>query len=172
MTKCALAMVLLLGPACAQDPGPLDRETVAEIAKSRGDAQGGARTGTYLATLDIGDCDCPDEIGLVLCLSQEITDAQLELRVVEGDGFMTADLTGSELAGMSGAIDADGTATLGSVYIGYGFSSDLVVIGRFDGGFGDDGTLTGTAQQEAHGEFGGASIACGGAFEVDAFRLY
>lgn len=166
-----LALGCVIATACAEEPGPLDREVVAEIARSRGDAQGGERTGSYYASFDVGACDCPADITLPLCLSQEFADTfDLELRVVEGDGFLTMTMVDSELLLLSGAIDEDGTATLGSVVIGFGYSTNLVVIGRLDGEFEDDGTLTATVQSSASGEFGGASLSCGSTFDVEAVR--
>jgi hypothetical protein len=163
----------LLASACADDPGPLDRSTIAAIAKSRGDAQGGERTGLYHATLEIGECDCPDDLGFAVCLSKDLVESLgVMFDVVEGDGFMAVRSDGLPREfGFSGAIDADGTATLGSVFIGFDLDAELVFLGRIDAVFGEDGELTGSVSLGGEGRLAGDPVRCGFDGDVEGVRL-
>lgn len=172
MTTRAVVLAVLVAAACGDEAGPMDRSTIATIAKSRGDAQGGERTGIYAATFEVGDCDCPDDIGINLCLSEEFADAiGVTIHVTEGDGFMVLDVDQVPTLQLSGAIDDDGTATLGSVYVGLDLDASLVILGRLDAEFDEDGTLTGQTSLRAQGELGGTPISCGSELEIDGIRL-
>lgn len=167
-----VAVAVVLASACADESGPLDRETIAGIARARGDALGGERSGIYQASLEVNACDCPDELGLAVCLSEDLVEAiAVFIDITEGDGFMVARFEQLPQLELSGAIDADGTATLGSVFIGFDLDSNVVLLGRFDGTFGEDGEIVGAVSLRADGKLAGAPIACGNEAEVDGIRL-
>jgi hypothetical protein len=168
----AVAIAVLLATGCAEAAGPLDRSTIAEIARSRGDAQGSEHAGTWHAMLDVGECDCPTDAGTAACLSEDIAElVGVTMEIVEGDGFMLVRIDVLPQLELSGAIDADGTMSLGSVYVGLDLDSSLVLLGRFDGEFDGSGGLTGVVSLRAEGELAGTPVSCGADAEIEATEL-
>jgi len=115
-----------LSAGCAEDPaGPLDPQTVSDLATQVGDAQGVAPSGVYAVELTAGDCGCTDVnsalLGLTLCqggpfgaLRADAPALQTTFDVVVSDGIVDI---ASEFATSNpvGAMDADGAFDAGAV---------------------------------------------------------
>lgn len=126
MSKRVLFAAALLFPGCAQDPaGPLDPDTVSELATQVGDAQGVAPSGVYAVQLTAQDCGCTtvngDLLGLTLCqggpggpLGLTPPGLQTTFDVVTSDGIVDI---ASEFATSNpvGALDANGAFDIGAV---------------------------------------------------------
>ncbi len=178
----AAALVLASGMiACADDEDPMGREAVAELARSRGDAQGGARTGTWATRFVEQSCVCPAELSNTVILCDADTTLgfiPVMLRVVEGDGVVTLTPDASsmfdfDLGGeLSGPIDADGTFGAGIVTIGVDVSASLVVTSRLEAEMTGDDTFEGDIRVRMRGDIGDVVVECESAYDVDAERLF
>jgi hypothetical protein len=114
------ACVALLG-ACPSAPpaDPLDPDEVDEVAKSGGDAEGDARSGSYrLQAGSVAACDCPEVQGVDLCAASltGLGDDSVVL-VTQSDGYLllAPEVAPGSLA-LGGSIDADGGFDLAGVY--------------------------------------------------------
>lgn len=178
MRRAGLALVVAATFGCADEPGPLDRETVAEIARSQGDAQGGARTGTWDGTFVQGACDCPSDLPQGVCLDDAFEyGVTVPMRLVEGDGVL---LLAPQLGTVgitvplefSGPIDADDTFVVGLVGAGLGFTAELLVIGRLDAVLDDDEHFSGVMDLRMRGEFGERTFDCDSTLDLEARRAF
>lgn len=179
--RLALAIAIGLGAsACSHDEDPLGREAIAELARSRGTAQGGARSGLWNLRLVEQECTCPADAGgmLVLCGADETLGfIPVNMRAVEGDGVITLapDVTSGLNFGLpaelSGPIDADGSFAVGFVTLGLSLNAELDVTSRLDAEMDGTDAFTGEMQTRLHGSFGDASVDCGSRHDVEAERL-
>lgn len=171
----SLAIVALALSGCAEDHGPLDPVTIAALARSRGDALGITHTGAWSVRFDVVTCTCP--VSAMLCIDPALLDLiSAYAEVVEGDGFLTMSVDSTEPqlsfgAELSGAINADGSTSVGFVTNGLGLNAELLVVGRVDGEFDGPDAFTGFYQQRAKGQFGEETVDCGIDLDVDAERI-
>lgn len=175
----ALAGGLVLG--CAESDDPMDRDAVAELARTQGDAQGGARTGTWGVRLVEQTCTCPSDITAYfsICQADEALGfIPLTMRVVEGDGVITLvpesgtspnfDLGGE----LSGPIDADGTFGAGIVTIGIDVAAELVVTARLEAEMDGTEAFAGDLRVRLRGKAGERTVSCESLHELQADRLF
>lgn len=121
-----LAMVAFGAPACDETDNPWDPERLAEIARSRGDAEGHERTGVYEGSYFPIDCPCEElnpalDLSLCTALGQLGTlglAGTVQLEVIEADGQVRLATPDLVLEGVIneglvpiywGPIDAEGT---------------------------------------------------------------
>lgn len=144
MIKRVLLAAAFVLPGCAQDPaGPLDPDTVSDLASQVGDAQGVAPSGVYAVELTAQDCGCTDVntalLGLTLCqggpggpLSRTPPALQTTFEVVTSDGIVDI---ASEFATSNpvGALDADGAFDIGAVIRLTSFATTGFQVTRVEG---------------------------------------
>lgn len=144
MIKRVLFAAAFVLPGCAQDPaGPLDPDTVSDLASQVGDAQGVAPSGVYAVELTAQDCGCTDVntalLGLTLCqggpggpLSRTPPALQTTFEVVTSDGIVDI---ASEFATSNpvGALDADGAFDIGAVIRLTSFATTGFQVTRVEG---------------------------------------
>lgn len=147
----ALAAIVGVG-GCYDGVDPLDPEVLAEVARSRGDAQGFERSGIYAGTVEVLECSCDSTLmdaglDVSLCLSFDQLEMAglpptLDLEIVQADGtvrvrplaFATVITADSQLLPVFyGPLHADGRLSAAGV-----LQSDVVaaqgqVLGRVDG---------------------------------------
>jgi len=87
------ALVLAFFPACAEDLAPLDPEVLAEITRTRGDAEGIELSGLYTGVFEPLECGCEDTelpVAFTLCETIDIapisTGSMLNVEVIQADG--------------------------------------------------------------------------------------
>lgn len=174
----AVALALSLG-ACAEDDGPLDRSTLTALARQRGDAFGGANTGTWLVTLDRVECTCDEHAVAIACLANPPT----AWRIIEGDGVVTvvltfADIMSGSTVQFTGPIDADGSFSAALVSSIVALQGDLRLLARIDAvtdlapAEGGQATMTGHMRVRMAGGLDALAIDCGSDFDVEAMRLF
>lgn len=171
MRPALLAGAALAG-ACADDPGPLAISTVADVARTPGDAEGYARSGTYDAQLTGGDCDCPavtipSPVATGPCLLQFALLDTISFGAVQSDGLLVFELPPFELVG---GLDIDGTFALGSVdelsnVVGSGHH-----IARIDGEFDPSGDFSAELVHRYDAKIGDQSLKCSEHITVDGRR--
>jgi hypothetical protein len=170
MTR-GLALALLVASGCAEDDGPLARDTVASLARTPGDAIGYGRTGIYDATLSDAECDCPvvtlDLVGSAsLCTLDIQMQMSRSLGIAQNDGIMVLRVDPVEL---SGPLDQDGTFAIGAVDSLTLLGGSGVRVSRIDGEFDDAGVLLGEYRRRIDGDFAEATVDCEESFSVRAF---
>lgn len=170
MTRRVLAALVGLLGGCAEDDGPMSRQTVAALARTSGDAIGYARTGIYDATLSEGECDCPvvsiDLIGTQsLCALDVAPQIPRSVGLVQSDGVLLLRIDPVEL---TGPLDADDTFSIGAVDSLSLLGGSGVRIARIDGDFDDDGVIVAEFRQRIDGDFADEKVDCEERFEVEA----
>jgi len=171
VTRAGLVGAVAIASACADDPGPLHPETIAELARSKGDARGYGKSATYDATLTPGSCDCPavmfpvDAFGS-LCLLQLVPQAFVTVDVVQTDGTLLVEFEPFELVG---PIDQDGTFALGALD---GLPSFVTGqrTARLDGSFEDTDLFVGEFAQHYDAQLIDQEIDCTERFGIEAIR--
>lgn len=171
-----LASGLLCAPGCGDEAGPLDRETVAALARTRGDAQGTSHTGNWAVRFEVTSCTCPADT--MVCIDPALQEILTGYpRLIEGDGLLVVSAFDSGLFGatvvpaeLSGPIDADGTFSVGSVGAGFGLLVELLTIARLDGSFDGDDAFTGVFAQRIEGTLAEAKLDCTIELQYDATR--
>lgn len=172
----ASLLASLLAACDTSTTDPLDVDLLAELAKSVGDASGGARTGTWTITAEERECSCDDELGTALCIPSQLAGIALAIDVVEGGGFllMRGPLTGPT-SGISyepsGAVNADGTFDLGYVEVALSLAAEVITVARMDGEFAaDDLSFTATLRARASGTLGEIDWSCQTVLDVEGER--
>ncbi len=170
-----LASGLLCAPGCGDEAGPLDRETVAALARTQGDAQGTSHTGNWEVRFEVTSCSCP--ANTMVCIDPALQDVLAGYaRLIEGDGLLVVSASESEMFGLgpfaelSGPIDADGTFSVGSVGAGFGLLVELLTIARLDGSFDGDDAFTGVFAQRIEGTLDETKLDCATELQLDATR--
>jgi hypothetical protein len=166
-SRALLAGGLALPLACdAASDDPLDRETVAAIAKSIGDGRSTARSGNWSVTATVGECECDVLFATRVCVPMQLADIPVAVDLVEGGGFlvMRGPLIGPT-SGIdyeaTGAIAADGAFELGYVEVVLSLTAELLTVARVDGEFAaDDAAFSATMQIRASGRLGDIDDAC------------
>ncbi len=175
----SLAAVIAVGLlACDEDNGPLDRPTLAALARERGDAFGGAHTGTWLLTLDRTECTCTGEAAVLACLSNPPT----TLRLVEGDGVVAVGLAFADVMSggveFTGPIDEDGSFSAALVSSIVAVQGQLRLLARIDAvtdlepAGGGQATMDGRLRVRMAGGVGEIAVDCGSEFEIEGLRLF
>ncbi len=175
--RCGSLSLLVLLTGCYDGYDPLDPDLLAQIARSRGDAEGFERSGYYSGTYETIECGCEeytsaralslcfqveqaDQFGLQSAFPIQIVQADGTVRLlpaVEGDGFSNGPL----LPTFYGPLSADGTLQAAGILE----ADELVFVGRvlarIDGTFegsGTEGTLRGEYQQRYILDFIGLDV--------------
>ncbi|MEM9460106.1 MAG: hypothetical protein AAGF11_38375 [Myxococcota bacterium] len=159
----ALALALPLGVTpvgCYDGFDPLDPERLAEIARSRGDAQGIAWSGQYVGEVEPLECGCQqvdDANVLSLCgvvdqFGELGLTAMFPLTVIQADGTVQVlllppdqDIEDVPILNppLYGPLDADGRVSAGGSLLGDGLLVRGQVLARIDGTVTDaEGTPT------------------------------
>lgn len=169
--RALLAAALLC--ACADDPGPLAISTVAELALAKGDAEGYARSGVYEATLQDSDCDCP---GVMIAPIQP-ADAPciggipfVTFSVVQSDGILLFELQQTVALELVGALDVDGTFSLGSVDELSSVAGSGHHVARLDGEFDESGGFSGALAHRYDATILEQELKCSEHLTIDATR--
>jgi len=161
MTRRLLALVLLA--ACGAEPDPLDPGEIDDVAKGEGDADGDARSGTYLiAATSTRACDCAEVQGIDLCDADltQIGDGSL-VTLMQTDGYLLlSPASAPGLLSLTGSLDADGSFDLGGLYdlssvVGEG---DLVT--RLTGEFAGADRFTALLRTRVSGTLDGEPVDC------------
>ena len=143
-----MAALVLLG--CHEDLDPLDPEVLAEVARSRGDAQGFARSGVYVGTFELHECGCGNvdsRFDVSLCTTIERIEELglppvLELELVQADGTVRIEALGLGnffeeqtplLPAFYGPLHADGRLAAAGVLQADALAVEGQVLGRIDG---------------------------------------
>jgi hypothetical protein len=171
VTRASLVGALALAIGCADDPGPLDPATIAELARTKGDAHGYGRTATYDAMLTPDSCDCPAidfpiEMVGSLCVLQLVPEAFVTIQIVQNDGTLLLEFEPFELVG---PIDQDGTFSLGAIDEISVFESGRRTA-RLDGSFEDIDLLVGEFAQHYDAKTLDQTFDCTERFSVEAIR--
>ena len=157
---------LALLPACYQGYDPVDPETLAEIMRTRGDAEGIELSGLYRGRFDVLSCGCDQEMttfDVTLCAALEEADRLgietiFDVVVIQADGSMRVSEEGFEIDGNLGApllptlygpLDADGTLSIAGILQTDALLVEGQVLSRIDGTLDEDG-LSGELQQRYH----------------------
>ena len=171
MRRAAGLIALALASGCADEHGPLHPDTVLELARTKGDARGYAKTATYDAMLTPGSCDCPavmfglDAFGS-LCTLQLVPEAFVTLEVVQNDGTLLVQFEPFELVG---PLDDDGTFSLGALDRLQAFETGYRAA-RIDGAFEDTDLFVGEFAQHYDAKALEQSVDCTERFGVEAIR--
>lgn len=172
--RLVLLAAAVLTAACddATSTDPLDRQLVAELARSRGDATGSKRTDDWTMLVEQQECGCLDEIARFICIPEQLTGIAVVIDVVEGGGFMLmrGPLIGPA-AGVSyetsGAIEEDGSFDLGFVEIELALATKIMTVARMQGEFADDdNSFTATLQARVSGNFGDLNGSCSTTIDI------
>jgi hypothetical protein len=162
----ALAAILTVG-GCYEGFDPLDPEVLAEVARTRGDAQGFDRSGVYMGPVEVLECGCTEDVmatgyELSLCGAFETlemlgVEPELQLELVQADGTVRVRAVafaivsgGGLLPVFYGPLDADGRISAAGVLQADAVAARGQVLGRIDGTLdGPDGQwmLVGEYQQ-------------------------
>jgi hypothetical protein len=190
------ALLVLALPACADEPGRYEAETVIALARSRGDAVGSRHTGNWNLMFSEIECSC-DELheptddttvdgcldpGLLSFFSMRGTEAdgRMQLFAALPDGIATNQLQQALVQLLSpldllGPLDEDGTFAIGEVKTNTTTIGSGRVILRMDGTITDtpDPNGLGTrAELEAElfgfisGDALGYSYTCGVQYDI------
>lgn len=145
----AAAAALAL-PGCYEGFDPLDPEVLAEVARSRGDAQGFERSGVYVGTFEVHECGCGEvdsRFDVSLCTTIERIEELglppvLELELVQADGTVRIEALGLGdffeeqallLPVFYGPLHADGRLAAAGVLQADAIAVQGQVLGRIDG---------------------------------------
>jgi hypothetical protein len=139
----------IVAPGCRDEVDPLDPEVLAELARSRGDAQGIDRSGIYVGTFEVLHCGCGEidtPYDVSLCTAAENlpfgAPPLLQLELVQADGSVRiqalalGDFFESEavlLPVFYGPLQADGRLSAGGVLQADALLVQGQVLGRIDG---------------------------------------
>lgn len=124
-----LAAIFTVG-GCYEGFDPLDPEVLAEVARTRGDAQGFDRSGIYVGRADVLECGCDGA-----------------LTSLGGGGSLCQSLESLEMAGIDPVLDmelvqADGTVRVRALAFGGLFESETTLLPSFYGPLHADGRLS------------------------------
>lgn len=144
------ATAALALPGCYEGFDPLDPEVLAEVARSRGDAQGFERSGVYVGTFEVHECGCGEvdsRFDVSLCTTIERIEELglppvLELELVQADGTVRIEALGLGdffeqqallLPVFYGPLHADGRLSAAGVLQADAIAVQGQVLGRIDG---------------------------------------
>jgi hypothetical protein len=157
-----LALGIMLG-ACASAPDPLDPDAIDDIAKDEGDAEGDARSGTYLLkATGTRACDCPQVQGIDLCAFDLVAlrDGS-RVDIAQYDGYLLLTPTGAPAGlALTGPLDGGGDFDLGGLYdLGTALGEGSLLT-RMIGAFTGPDRFTATLRTRIDGSFGDDSVDC------------
>lgn len=155
---CSLALLAALAavPGCYEGYDRLDPDRLAEIIRSRGDAEGIARSGLYRGSFSVLSCGC-DELAttfdVTLCsvvaeLESFGLDDRFEVVVIQADGTVRITAQNVQLvSGLGepltpafyGSLDADGTVEAAGILQSDALLVEGQVLGRVDGTLDEQG---------------------------------
>lgn len=81
VTLVGAALVGLAPAACADDAGPFDRDRLEAISREVGDANGDARSGNYVVSLEGAQCGCRGIDDIDLLLAAQALNAQVAAEI-------------------------------------------------------------------------------------------
>lgn len=164
------AALATFASACSHEPppDPLDPQTLMDIARAGGDAEGEDLSGRYAVVADSTDCDCPESAGLDLCAPEFAVLAGLTgpILVTQTGGYLTWVPEGGGALGMSGAVGRDGSFELAAIYDLGTLLSEGGVYARLDGEFGAGRQIRGDLDLRVVGTFEDDPLDCRLRFEV------
>jgi hypothetical protein len=145
-----LPAVLAGAPGCYQGFDPLDPEVLAEVARSRGDAQGFEHSGVYVGTFEALECGCGDideRFDVSLCNLIDSATAfgfedGLDMELIQADGSVRIEalaLSGffeqqaALLPLLYGSLQADGRISSAGVLQADAIAVQGQVLARIDG---------------------------------------
>jgi len=137
-------------PGCHEELDPLDPEVLAEVARTRGDAQGIERSGIYVGMFETLECGCSGvdaAYDLSLCTAVERLEdlglpPWLQLELVQADGSVRIQALGladffeaeaSLLPSFYGPLHSDGRLSVAGVLQIDALVASGSVLGRIDG---------------------------------------
>jgi len=151
----AMGALALAAPGCYDGYDPLAPEVLAEVMRSRGDAQGFERSGVYEGSVEPLDCGCTDlDGGLTVSLCTALDDAaafglaNLQLELVQAEGSVRLRALGLGgffeaqaplLPVFYGPLHADGSMSAAGVIEADVLAVQGQVLARIDGTIERDG---------------------------------
>jgi hypothetical protein len=145
-----LPAVLAVAPGCYQGSDPLDPEVLAEVARSRGDAQGFEHSGVYVGTFEALECGCGGidarfDVSLCALIDDAAAlgfDDGLDMELIQADGSVRIEALA--LAGffeqqaallplLYGPLQADGRISSAGVLQADAIAVQGQVLARLDG---------------------------------------
>lgn len=167
--------VALLGACTAAPPAdPLDPDTVDDVAKAEGDADGDAHSGTYrLRAGGVAACDCPEIQGIDLC-GVDVTglgdDAVVLLTQSDGYLLLSPEVAPGTLA-LGGSIADDGAFDLAGIYDLASVFDDGSLTTRMTGEFTSPDRFTAVVRTRIDGSFFGEAVDCRTELDVTGERF-
>lgn len=156
--RCALVLAVATGPVgCYEGFDPMDPQVLAEVARSRGDAEGIALSGVYAGNAETLECGCEQlestgVLSLCMLVAQLPGETAPPLTVVQADGTVQILLRPAVLDDdddddvfiptLYGPLDTDGRLSAAGTIQADGLVAQGQVLARLDGTLAPDDTVT------------------------------